>query len=109
MSEGIGSPEFTGIFAEHDSLDAFMRAILETDYFVRDQWQVEELAKVCRRAKVRVVTDGLPPETLRQLFVEPAESVEAAVAAALEDHGPDATIAVIPEGPYVMGAVKSDE
>jgi len=102
MTEGIGSPEFTSIFDEFDSLDAFMDRILNTDYFVKDQWQVEELAKVRRHAKVRVVTDGLSPETLRHLFVEPAESVEAAVATALEDHGPDATIAVMPEGPYVM-------
>jgi hypothetical protein len=36
------------------------------------------------------------------LFVEPAASVEAAVADALVEHGPNATIAVIPKGPYVM-------
>jgi len=51
------------------------------------------------------VTDGLSPDVLRGLFVEPAESVEAAVAAALVDHGPEAAIAVIPEGPYVMAEV----
>jgi nickel-dependent lactate racemase len=67
-----------------------------------DQWQLEELAKVRRHAKVRVVSDGLPPETLRRLFVEPAASVEAAVADALVEYGPRATIAVIPKGPYVM-------
>ncbi len=39
---------------------------------------------------------------LRQLFVEPAASVEAAVAEAIAQHDDDATIAVIPEGPYVM-------
>jgi len=105
MSEGIGSPEFRGIFEEFDSLDAFMDRILHTDYFVKDQWQVEELAKVRRHAEVRAVTDGLSPDVLRRLFVEPAQSVEAAVAAALEDHGPEATIAVMPEGPYVMAEV----
>ncbi len=67
-----------------------------------DQWNVEELAKVRRQAKVKVVSDGLPPETLRRLFVEPAESVEAAVADALAEYGPNATIAVIPKGPYVL-------
>ncbi|MFW5693369.1 MAG: hypothetical protein ACOCWL_04050 [Thermoguttaceae bacterium] len=55
-----------------------------------------------RHAKVRVVTDGLPAKTLAGLFVEPAASVEAAVADALEEYGPRATIAVIPEGPYVL-------
>ena len=51
---------------------------------------------------MKVVSDGLPPETLRRLFVEPAASVEAAVAEALAEYGPEATIAVIPKGPYVL-------
>jgi len=106
MTEGIGSPQFQGIFKEFDSLDAFMDRILNTDYFVKDQWQVEELAKVRRHAKVRVVTGGLPPDVLRGLFVEPAATVEAAVAVALEDHGPEVTIAVMPEGPYVMAELE---
>jgi lactate racemase len=71
-------------------------------YFVMDQWQLEEFAKVRRRANVTVVSDGLPAETLRRLFVEPAASVEAAVAEAVGVHGPNATIAVIPKGPYVL-------
>ena len=52
--------------------------------------------------KVKVVSDGLPPETLRRLFVEPATSVESAVAEALAEYGPEGTIAVIPKGPYVL-------
>ena len=51
---------------------------------------------------MKVVTDGLPPETLRRLFVESAPSVEQAVAESLAEYGPRATIAVIPEGPYVL-------
>ena len=70
-----------------------------------DQWQLEELAKVLRTAKVKVVTEGLPPETLRRLFVEPASSVESAVAAALAEHGENATIGVIPKGPYVLASL----
>jgi nickel-dependent lactate racemase len=106
MSEGIGSPEFRRLFDENPSLEIFMARILNTDYFVKDQWQLEELAKVRRQAKVKVVTDGLPPETLRRLFVEPAESVEAAVAEALAEHGPHAMIAVIPKGPYVIAELR---
>ena len=42
---------------------------------------------------------------LRRLFVEPASSVEAAVAECLAEYGPGATIAVIPKGTYVMAEV----
>jgi len=105
MSEGIGSAEFCGIFEENPSLEVFMERILAGDYFRMDQWQVEELAKVRRKAKVVVASDGLPAETLRRLFVESAPTVEAAVAAALAEYGPSARIAVIPEGPYIIAEV----
>ncbi len=105
MREGIGSPEFASLFRENASLDEFMQRILAKTYFVMDQWQLEELAKVARKARIRVVTDGLPPDVIRTLFVESAPSVEAAVAAALREHGPAAQIAVIPKGPYVMAQV----
>jgi len=105
MSDGIGSADFQRLFDENDSHESFMQRILNTDYYVQDQWQLEELAKVLRSAKIKVVTDGLPPETLRRLFVEPAPSVEAAVADALAERGGEATIAVIPNGPYVMAEV----
>jgi len=104
LSEGIGSPEFQRLFQEHATLDAFLERILDAqgDYFVMDQWQLEEMAKVRRKARIKVVSDGLPPEVLQRLFVEPAPSVESAVAECLAEYGPNATIAVIPKGPYVI-------
>ena len=45
LTEGIGSPELQSIFREFSSLDSFMERIHEKDFFVMDQWQVEELAK----------------------------------------------------------------
>jgi lactate racemase len=102
LSEGIGSPEFRQTFDENPTLDGFMQRILSKSYFMMDQWQIEELAKARRQAKIKVVSDGLPPETLRRLYVEPAESVEKAVADCLAEYGPAATIVVIPKGPYVL-------
>jgi nickel-dependent lactate racemase len=102
LSEGIGSAEFQSLFKEHANLDVFMERILGKDYFVLDQWQLEELAKVRRKVKVKVVSDGLPPEVLGGLFVEPAASVERAVAESLAEYGPGARVAVIPKGPYVL-------
>lgn len=105
LSEGIGSPQFQQLFKENSDLPTFVQRILGKDYFVMDQWQLEELAKVCRKAKVKIVSDGLSAETLRDLFVESAPSVEAAVADSLAEYGTDARIAVIPKGPYVLAQV----
>jgi len=107
ISEGIGSPEFVQIFRENRSLDEFMYRIMETDYFRMDQWQLEEMAKVSRKARIVVVTGGLTPEQLKELFVESAPSVEAAVAEALSQYGPEASIAVLPKGPYLIAEVGS--
>ncbi|MGC1273183.1 MAG: nickel-dependent lactate racemase [Planctomycetaceae bacterium] len=107
LTEGIGSPEFQSLFHENADLDQFMTRITgqdaeRPDYFVMDQWQLEELAKVCRKAEVVYVSGGLADDVLRTLFVTTAPTVEEAVKAALDKHGRDATIAVVPKGPYVL-------
>ncbi len=105
LSEGVGSPEFQQCIAENPDLKEFKKRILGQDYFVMDQWQLEELAKVVERCKVKVVSEGLPAETLRRCYVEPAVSIEQAVADALAEYGPSARLAVIPKGPYVLPVV----
>jgi nickel-dependent lactate racemase len=105
MSEGVGSPEFAGLFRRYATLDEFLDGILGRPCHTLDQWQLEKLATVRRKAKVKVVTDGLPPETINGLFVEHASSVESAVADALQERGPGATIAVMPKGPYVVARI----
>ena len=102
LSEGLGSPEFQSLFRENPSLEVFMERILGRDYFVLDQWQLEELAKVRRKARVKIVSDGLAPDVLAACFVEPVPSVEAALADSLAEYGPEARVAVIPKGPYVL-------
>jgi nickel-dependent lactate racemase len=102
LTEGLGSPEFQRLIADNPDLDLFKERILGKDYFIMDQWQLEELAKVVARCRVKVVTDGLPAETLRRCHVEPAASVEEALAESLREYGPKARVAVIPKGPYVL-------
>ncbi len=106
LTEGIGSMPFQQLFQEHADLAAFMESIQKDDYFVMDQWQLEELAKVRRKADVIMVSDGITPDVLNTLFVQSAVTVEDAVRDALEKHGDDAQIAVIPKGPYVLAQVE---
>ncbi len=105
LAEGIGSDEFQQLFTENPSLEVFVERILGKEYFVLDQWQLEELAKVRRKAKVKVVSHGLSAATIDSLFVESAPTVEQAVADSLAEYGPQATIAVIPKGPYVLAQI----
>ncbi len=102
LSEGLGSEEFQSLFRDNPTLEGFMERILGRDYFVLDQWQLEELAKVRRKVRVKIVSDGLSAEVLAGCFVEPASSVESALAESLAEYGPEAQVAVIPKGPYVL-------
>ncbi len=106
ISEGIGSGEFRRMLSGMGSPEAFMERIFRPDFFSVDQWMVQHLCQVLRKARVIVVSEGLPPDALRDYHVEGAGSVEDAVAVALERHGPDAAIAVIPQGPYVLPTVR---
>jgi lactate racemase len=102
LSEGLGSPEFEHLLADNPDLEVFKRRILGSDYFVMDQWQLEEFAKVVAHCKVKVVTKGLSADTLRRCHVEPVATVEQAVADCLAEYGPSARVGVIPKGPYVL-------
>lgn len=105
LSEGIGSPQFQELFDDHPSLEVFLERIISGEYFKMDQWQMEKLAKVCRKATVKMVSDGLSPQVLERLYVQSSPDVESAVSEALDKHGPTAKIAVLPKGPYVVAKV----
>ena len=70
-----------------------------------DEWQLVMLKKVLAHCRVKVVSGGLPPEVLRRCRVEPVATVEQAVADSLAEYGPQATLAVIPKGPYVLPVI----
>jgi lactate racemase len=107
LTEGIGSPEFQHLIADNPDLNLFLKRIMGKDYFVMDQWQLEEFVKVFKRCKVKVVSQGLSAQTLQACHVESALSVEQAVADSLAEYGPKAKVAVIPKGPYVLPYVAS--
>ncbi|NOZ22487.1 MAG: nickel-dependent lactate racemase [Planctomycetes bacterium] len=108
MAQGIGGEEFSRLALEAESLEQFMQDIWRDDFFVIDQWQLEETGIVARHAEMWLYTDGLPKETQAKLFMKPLDSVEQGIELALQKHGPDAKIAVIPKGPYVIPFVKQE-
>ena len=101
LTEGLGSPEFQAQLAAYESQDRY-DSPSASDTCEMDEWQLVMLKKVLAHCRVKVVTNGLPADVLRRCRVEPAVSVEAAVAEALAAAGPGGTLAVIPKGPYVM-------
>jgi nickel-dependent lactate racemase len=72
-----------------------------------DQWEAQSQAIVQRKAEVYLYS-SLAPATVRDAMLTPIDDIEATLAALLERYGPDARIAVLPEGPqtvpYVLDA-----
>lgn len=101
LSEGLGSHEFQQMLDDYRLTGKYDRPS-DTITCEMDEWQLVMLKKVLNHCRVKVVSNGLTPEVLRNCRVEPAVSVEVAVAESLNEYGPAARIAVIPKGPYVL-------
>jgi nickel-dependent lactate racemase len=102
-SERMGSREFVEaqrLLCKVGS-DRFMSILEGKQMALIDEWETEMLVKALRVARIQIYSTGLSGEDWRDIFVEPAPSVEEAVLASTRACG-DKEIAVVPEGPYVI-------
>lgn len=106
ITEGIGSAEFQRLLGETRGNDDFMARITSPGFFSIDQWMVQHLCQVRRKANVILVSGGVPADAAAGLLVASAPSVEEALARCLQTYGPAAHIAVLPQGPYVLVTVR---
>src|SRR5262245_17172722 len=99
--EGLGSPEFTRFVRRFPDARACLDATAREPVII-DQWQLEKLALVAEKTRLYFCTPGIPVEDRAYLwgpvFEEPAKAVEALCTEL--PHG--ASVAVVPEGPYVF-------
>ena len=77
-------------------------ALLATPGFVRpEQWQAQIQALIQRQAKV-LLYSSLPDETVRACHLTPCHDISAAVNEKLRELGPEARVAVLPQGPLTI-------
>jgi nickel-dependent lactate racemase len=102
-SEGMGSPEF--VEAQRLLCEVgparFMSLLEGRDKALIDEWEAEMLLKPLRVGHIQLYSTGLSESERDLVFVERVPSVDEAVAASVRAHG-DGSIAVVPEGPYVI-------
>jgi nickel-dependent lactate racemase len=104
--EGTGSPEFAGMLKEGISDQAFLDRIADSPVLV-DQWQLEKLALVTRRVDVLYYVPGLPADYYPVLWGQAYATQQEALCALLNGLPRGASIAVMPEGPYVLASAAS--
>ncbi len=100
-AEGLGSQEFSKMATSFPSADAFVDFISRNPVVI-DQWQLEECAKAARHAEVVLVSPGLARKHGSDLFIKTVDTVQGALQLGWERLGPDASVAVIPKGPYTL-------
>jgi lactate racemase len=79
-----------------------MLAVLSTAGFVRpEQWQAQIQALIQREVEV-LLYSSLPDDVARRAFLTPCSDIGAEVARRLEALGPQARVAVLPQGPLTI-------
>ena len=108
--EGIGGDEFIELLTGERDLDKFSEKISDKNYFKIDQWELEELAKAAKKAKIYLYSEyiGKVQHDIPETALTVTESVEKAVAIGIRKYGKDAKITVISEGPYVIPVLIED-
>ncbi len=104
-AEGLGGEKFSMMATRFDTANAFDEWIHSHPVEV-DQWQLQECVKAVRTADVVVVARGIQHAQKEKLFVQSASTVEEAIEQGLKKLGRNATIAVIPKGPYTLVEVE---
>lgn len=103
-AEGAGGPEFCEMLKQRCGWREFLEQIRDAPVMI-DQWQLEKLALVCERAQILFYVPGLPAEYRGALWGRVFDSLPEAVEGLVDGLAPGASIAVIPEGPYVLARV----
>ena len=104
-SEGLGSDAYRTSQRRllQQNPQRFLIDLIGKQFADIDEWQTEVQLKAQRVAKIQLYS-GLEGDDRACTGVEMIDSVDAAVAASVERAG-DPSVAVIPEGPYVVPQV----
>ncbi|MDR0902780.1 MAG: nickel-dependent lactate racemase [Opitutaceae bacterium] len=102
--DGSGGEDFRRALAGMKNPRDLLAAILRVPQAGTkpDQWQVQILARVLARHHVILVSDLCDGALIRQMGMEHAATLPAAIASARRRHGPEAGFTVIPDGVSVI-------
>ena len=104
-SDGVGGTHFQELMQSGtpEQIDARLAAI-PADQTIPEQWCAQIYARILRRHRLILVSDGLDPDLVARLNMTPAPTLADALALARRLKGPDARIIVIPDGVNVVPA-----
>ena len=92
---------FKKLLFEHRSPRALLDTIESPGFSLYDQWEAQLLALIRLKARVGLLSE-IPPDDVRRAHLEPLTDIATAVDAELARVGPDAPVAILPEGPMTI-------
>lgn len=100
--EGVpaGSP-LDKLLREANSSEEVLAMLTSSGHVRAEQWQAQIQALIQRRAEV-LVYSSLPEEVLQKAHLKPCRDIAATVREKLQNAGPGARVAVLPQGPLTI-------
>lgn len=102
--EGLGNGTFESWIVGASADDILVRIQAN---FVLGGHKAAAIARTLKKAQVSLVS-ALPDELVRACGMHPFSSLEAAMAAALDNAAPDPVVAIMPEGAAVVPSIKAN-
>lgn len=101
---GIGQDKFKELLFSGLEPRLLYQKIVNKEIVVPDQWEIQILARILMKAEVYVVS-RLKEIELGNIGLKYTPTVEEAIKKALEKHGKDASILILPNGPQILPLV----
>ena len=108
-ADGVPSHgQYARLLAEAGSPAAMLATLAQPGFSAPDQWQVQIQANLQQQAEVFVYSDGLTDEQITAALFTPCRDLPATLALLLERYGPQARVAVLPDGPPVIATLRAE-
>lgn len=92
---------FRKLLFEHGSPQAILDTVLRPEFRMFDQWEAQILAMILLKARTGLHS-VIPPDEVRRAHMEPVPDIRACLEEELRRAGPEAPVAVLPEGPMTI-------
>lgn len=106
---GVGSTRILEIFETFGSWQGCLDRLRAGLPPLPEQWVAQTTCRLFSKAECLAYIPGVDEETVRKCWLTPVASPEEALRRALDRHGPRARVAVLPQGPYVLAELGSQD
>jgi nickel-dependent lactate racemase len=98
---GIGQDKFKELLFSKSSPEELYSKIITKKIIVPDQWEIQVLARILQKAEVYLISE-LDKRGIGNIGLKYASTIEEAIEYALNKHGSDAKILILPNGPQIL-------